>query len=104
MNIGKMRDRIDLYTVTTTADGEGGSTPVYTLTYTKYAEVKQLSMAESLRSGQVVGETNYRLTLRRGVGDTLNRSLQIRWNGKVLNVTSIVTDEFWHTLNASEKQ
>lgn len=104
MNLGKMRHRIELYTVTTTDDGEGGTTPVYTLTYTKYAEVKQLSMAESLRSGQVVGETNYRVTLRRSPNETLGRTLQIRWNGKVLNVTSIVTDEFWHILNASEKQ
>ncbi len=90
--IGKMRHRIDMYTVTTTADGEGGFTPTYTLTYQKYAEVRQMSMNEVLRAGQVVGETMYKITLRRGVGETLNRSMQIRWNGKILNVTSIVTD------------
>lgn len=102
--IGTMRQRIDLYTVTTTADGEGGLTPAYSLTYTKYAEVKQMSMGEVLRSGQVVGETHYKITIRRGVGETINRSMQIRWNGKILNVTSIVTDEFWHHLTAQEKQ
>ena len=102
--IGTLRDRIDIYTVTTTADGEGGSVPTYTLTYQKYADVKQMSMNEVLRAGQVVGETMYKITLRRGVGETLNRSLQIRWNSKVLNVTSIVTDEFWHKLTAQEKQ
>ena len=102
--IGNMRHRIDMYTVTTTADGEGGLTPAYTLTYQKYAEVRQMSMNEVLRAGQVVGETMYKITLRRGVGETLNRSMQIRWNGKILNVTSIVTDEFWHHLTAQEKQ
>ena len=102
--IGKMRHRIDIYTVTTTADGEGGTTAAYTLTYQKYAEVRQMSMNEVLRSGQVVGETHYKITLRRGVGETLNRSLQVRWNDRVLNVTSVVTDEFWHHLTAAEKQ
>jgi len=102
MNTGKMRHRVDIYTVTTTADGEGGTTPTYTLLATKYAEVKQLSMSESLRSGQVVGESNYRVSMRRGIGENLSRSKQIRWNEKRMNITSIITDEFWLTVNCTE--
>lgn len=104
MDAGKLKDRIELYTVTTTADGQGGSTATYTLESTRYAEVKQLSMNESLRSGMVVGESNYRITLRRPTGVEFNRSAtQIRWNGKKMNVTGVITDVFWYTINATEK-
>lgn len=104
METGRLRHRVQLYTVSTTSDGQGGSTPVYTLESERFAEVKQLSMNESMRSGLVTGESNYRITLRRPTGTQFNRStVQIRWNGKRLNVTSVVTDEFWFTINAVEK-
>lgn len=103
MDTGKLRHRIELYTVTTTADGQGGTTPTYTLASTRYAAVKQLTQAESMRDGMVVGERNYRITMRRGTDEELSRSIQIRWNGRRLNVTSIVTDEFWFYLNASDR-
>ena len=104
MEAGKLRHRVELYTVSTTADGQGGSTPTYTLESTRYAEVKQLSMNESMRSGLVAGESNYRITLRRPTGVELSRSVtQIRWNGKRLSVTSIVTDEYTYTVNATER-
>ena len=103
MNTGKLRDRIELYTITTTADGEGGTTPTYTLAATRYADVKQLSQSESMRDGMTVGEKNFRITMRRGTGENMDRSLQIRWNGRKLNVTSIVTDTYWFYINASEK-
>jgi head-tail adaptor len=102
--IGTMRHRIDIYTITTTADGEGGTTAAYTLTYQKYAEVLQMSMNEVLRSGQVVGEAHYKIRIRKGVGETFNRSMQIRWNSEVMNITSSVSDEFWHYIVASTKQ
>jgi len=105
MESGSLRHRVELYTVTTTADGQGGSTAVYTLESTRFAEVKQLSMGESMRSGLVAAELNYRITLRRPTGTDFNRSItQIRWNGKRLSVTSVVTDEFWYNINATERQ
>lgn len=105
METGRLRHRVELYTVTTTADGQGGSTPVYTLESERFAEVKQLSMNESMRSGLVAAELNYRITLRRPTGTNFSRSItQIRWNGKRLNVTSVITDEFWFTINATERQ
>jgi len=104
MESGRLRHRVELYTVSTVSDGQGGTTPVYTLESTRFAEVKQLSMSESMRSGLVAGEVNYRITLRRPTGVEFSRSItQIRWNGKRLSTTSIITDEFQYTINAVER-
>ena len=98
-----MRSRIDLYTITTTPDGEGGTTPTYTKTSTRYAEVLQLSQGEAMRSGMVAGERNYKITMRRGPQEQLDRSTQIRIGTRRLNITSIISDVFWFYINAIEK-
>jgi len=102
MKAGELKHRIELYTVTTTDDGEGGYTSTETLTATRYAKVTQLSMSESLRTGQVVGESNYKITYRKAPAETLDKTTLIKWNGKRMNITAVVSDDYWFYVNCSE--
>ncbi len=104
MKIGDLRHQIQIYTITTTADGEGGTTnPVYILAATRFANVRQLSEAEALRSGMNMAERNYKITFHRNLNEEFSTTQQIRWNGRLLNITSIVSDEFWFSIDASEQ-
>lgn len=105
MKLGDLRHRVELYTITTTADGEGGTaSPVYTLSDTRWANVTQLSESEVIRSGLAVGERVYRVTLLKSPGETLSKSTQIRWNSLRLNISSVLPDEWWITVIASDKE
>jgi SPP1 family predicted phage head-tail adaptor len=104
MKAGEMRDRIELYRLTTTTDGEGGTTGTYALLSTRYADVEMLSQSEVVRSGMVVGESVYRIKFRKGQSETLSRQDQIRYDGKRLNITSIVSDDYQFTVVAQAKQ
>jgi head-tail adaptor len=101
MKTGKLRDRIELWTVTSVPDGEGGSTATYALFATRYADVRQISQSEALRSGLVAADNIYQITLRRGYNETLDRTLQIRHSGKRMNINSVVEDTFSFVITAA---
>lgn len=103
MNTGELKHRISLYIVTQITDGEGGFTSTEALASTRYAKVRQLSQSESTTSGQVVGENNFSITLRRPENEILSRSLLLVWNNRRMNITGIETDDFWHYITATEK-
>lgn len=103
MEIGKLKDRIELYTVSTTADGEGGMTdPVYTLVYTKFANVRELSESEALRSGLSMAERNIEFTFHRNIGELISRSMLLVYSDRRFNITAVTTDDSWFYVTASE--
>lgn len=103
MKIGELKYIVSFFTIAQTPDGEGGFTATETLESTRYAKVRQLSQTEAATSGQVVGENNFKITIRRPEGEILSRSLLIEWNGRRMNITGIETDDFWHYITATEK-
>lgn len=103
MKAGELKYRVSFYTITQSPDGEGGFTASETLFTTRYAKVRQLSQSESTTSGQVVGENNFKITIRRPEAEILSRSLLIVWNNRRMNITGIETDDFYHYINATEK-
>jgi len=104
MKTGDLNDVIEFYTVTTTADGEGGTTATYTLYATRYADVKQMSQSEANRSGLVAADNVYTIKLKRGNAETLDRTLQIRHGSKRMNITSIVETDYTFTITAESTE
>ena len=105
MKIGDLKHRIELYSITSTVDGEGGqATPTYTLIESRYANVRQMSESEISRSGLNVGERTYKVTMRKYMSEVLSKAKQIRWGTKRLNISSVVGDEFWYTIIATDKE
>ena len=103
MKAGQLNHRINIYNIVLTDDGEGGFTKTETLLNTVYASVRQLSMSESTTSGQVVGENNYSVKIRRASVELyFDKTYIIEWKNKRMNITSIVSDDFFYNINATE--
>lgn len=104
MKAGKLSHRIEIYTVSLTTDSEGGFTSTETLKATVYAQIRQLSMSETTTSGQVVGENNFEIMIRReSINSFFNKTYILKWMNKRLNITSIITNEFYFIINATER-
>ena len=97
MKTGKLKHIISLVTNPVTPDGEGGymiDTTIARDPVHRFANVRQLSMSETLDGGQETGESNYEITIRRWIDEKIGRGTQILWNGKMLNISSVVSDEY----------
>lgn len=106
MKTGKLRHIISLVTNPVTPDGEGGymvDTTIVREPVKRFANVRQLSMSETLDSGQETGESNYEITIRRWIDEKIGRGTQILWNGKMLNISSVVSDEYNFKIIASDR-
>lgn len=103
MQAGKLKYRVEFYTVTGSLNGQLGYSAVETLASTRYADVRQLSQSETLTSGQVVGENNYEIKVRRVPGEIMAKSTLIKWNNRRMNITSIQADDFYLTIQATEQ-
>ena len=103
MNTGKLKYRVEFYTVTATLNGQLGYSAVETLASSRYADVRQLSQSETLTSGQVVGENNFEIKVRRAPDEIMPKSTLIKWNGRRMNITSIQADDFYLTIQATEQ-
>ena len=106
MKTGKLRHIISLVTNPVTPDGEGGymvDTTIVSEPVQRFANVRQLSMSETLESGQETGESNYEITIRRWIDEKIGRGTQILWNGKMLNISSVVSDEYNFKIIAADR-
>jgi len=106
MKTGKLRHIISLVTNPVTPDGEGGymvDTTIVSEPVQRFANVRQLSMSETLESGQETGESNYEITIRRWIDEKIGRGTQILWNGKILNISSVVSDEYNFKIIAADR-
>ena len=64
MEIGKLRHRIELYSVTETQDNYGEVTKGYELATTVWASIKPLSGKELAHAQQVSAETSFKIVIR----------------------------------------
>lgn len=94
--IGKLKERIEIYSATQVRDEYGQSVPTYSLLYTRWASYKGLSGSEGFESDEKTAK-RYAEFIIRVLDTTIDETMRIVFNGQTFNITSIIKDEFNET-------
>lgn len=86
LNIGKMRHRVEVQESTRTRDEFGGVRKTWATVATRWAEVKQGSVAGVVDGAEMV-TVNYEVRMR--YSRTLNNRHRLIYNGKVLDIAAV---------------
>ncbi len=86
----RLRERVQIESVSETADGLGGVSCVWHTHALCFAEVKPLSVDgdERLDAAQLVMQVSYRITVR--TRQDINSSMRVVWRGKVMNIRAVI--------------
>lgn len=74
---GKLRERITVFSITLTDDGEGGQTGTPTEVETLPAEIVPLYATEGIHSRAIQSDVLYRFRVRRRID--LTQKMQVKW-------------------------
>lgn len=84
MRVGKMRERIQLQSVTLSRDGSGGATETWTTYATVWAEVRPMSGRERQNAERIEGMADYVFVIRKR--DDVTEKHRILWEGRYFNI------------------
>jgi SPP1 family predicted phage head-tail adaptor len=87
MNIGKLRNKVELQNYTTSADSVGQPTKTWTTFATVWAHIKPMSGREVITAEQPIGETTHTITIR--YNSSIDESSRIRYYDNVKGVYRI---------------
>ena len=87
MNIGKLRNRIELQSSTTTTDSVGQQSHVWTTYTTVWATIHHLTGKETLNAQQLVAEITHRVTIR--YNSSLNATHRIKYGTRYFYINFI---------------
>ena len=93
VSIGKLRERIEIYSLTSTKDAYGQSVPTYSLLYTRWASYKSLNGSEGFESNEKTAR-RYAEFVIRVLDTTINETMRIVFRSQTFNITSIGEDEY----------
>jgi SPP1 family predicted phage head-tail adaptor len=82
-------DRIEIEQVTETRGSEGGVTETWSVLYTVWAEVGQVSGNENYTSDMIVYNDVKKFTIYYNNGQNVTAKMRIKYNGEYYNITSI---------------
>lgn len=82
--VGKMNERITIETSTRTRTASGGYSTTYTPWITVWARIISISVRETLKSDQLIGEITHRVRIR--YRDGINITCRISYKGKYFSI------------------
>jgi SPP1 family predicted phage head-tail adaptor len=91
--IGKLRERIEIYSYTSVKDAYGQSVPTYSLLYTLWAQFRSLNGSEGFETSEKTARRFIEFKIR-PQGITINETMRIKWEDDVYNITSIGKDPY----------
>ena len=83
-SIGKMRHKIEIQSPVNTTDTGGGSARTWSTVSTRFAEVRPVKGAESLRQGQVQETLSYEIIMRHT--DEIGTNYRVKFGDRILNI------------------
>ena len=105
MRPGRLRNRVELYTVSTVADGQGGFTSTPVLDSTVWADVQQFRGSQQLEFEQVMEAVGYGITVRNRTDVTTNWLLKFGTRDlKVHTIERNFNDPEYMTIVAYERK
>ncbi len=87
MPVGKMRHRINIQTISRTADGMGGNSHSFTTTISVWGMVEGLVGNERVEGGQIESRQRYKFTLR--YNSSLTVDDRLNYDSKDFRILSI---------------
>lgn len=102
--IGKLRERIGIYSYTEAKDEYGQPVRNYALSYTVWASYKSLNGSEGFETKEKTARRFAEFKIR-VEGVTINEAYRIEYRGETFNITSIAEDEYrdFYTILATSK-
>ena len=92
LDLGIMRQRISVYSRSSSSDNLGGQTQTDALVGTYWCKVRPLPANELLEYGMRVNDKGYEITMRYNSSVTINEDVKIVYNGLDLLVNSVLDD------------
>ena len=88
MQIGLLNKRVELQQPTTTSDGIGGFTTVFSTIYTCFAAVWPISANEQIKNQQTSMEITHRVRIRYKSG--IDASYRIKFGSRYFSIVSVI--------------
>ena len=102
--IGSLRHRITFQSLSTVADGQGGSTESWTNFKTVWAELKPTSGRERMFAQRIEDVYSHKITIRKT--DGITTTMRISFQNRIFQIKSIqkdIEEPFWMHLLTEEK-
>lgn len=93
VKIGKLKERIEIWSFSETTNSIGETVRSYTKLYDRWAQFKGLNGSESFETKEKTARSFAEFKIR-VQGTTINETMRIRFRSKDYNITSIVEDEY----------
>ena len=93
MKAGELRNQIQIYNLSVTPDGAGGSTSTYTLAKTLWAKIKAKTGSRDFEDSRISLDQTYEMTIRYDDYPEFSQLDKIMFNGGLYVVQSFSTVE-----------